>query len=104
MTNQERLRIREQYLLPKVPATRTPQLDGYLKQEVSTAVKSSDKQLVKIQTMVLGAVAPLTSVLETHQRGADQDSKEVLKAVSAALELIGNAGEQISHLQREKLQ
>ena len=53
--------------------------------------------------MVLDAVAPLTSVLETHQRGVDLDSKEVLKVVSAALELVGNAGAQISHLLREKV-
>ena len=53
--------------------------------------------------MVLDAVAPLTLVLETHQRGADLDSKEVLKTVSAALELFGTAGAHVSHLQIEKV-
>ena len=83
VSNQERLKIWQQYCLPKVPATRTPQLDSYIKQEVSSGVKAGDKHLARIQTFVLDALAPLTSLVETHNKGERLEEKEVLKAVTA---------------------
>ena len=103
VSNQERLKIRQQYPSPKVPATRTPQLDSYIKQEVSSGVKGGDKHLVRIQTFVLDALAPLTSLVETHNKGECLKEKEVLKAVTAAMELIGNASSNISRIRREKV-
>ena len=39
VTNETRKRVRTSYPLPKVPATRSPQLDTFLKQEVSMNTK-----------------------------------------------------------------
>ena len=103
LSNKVRLRTRNQYLLPKVPATKTPQLDTYLKTEVSAGTKTTDRELAKLQSFVLDAMAPLTTIIN----GADSESplpfKETIQAVSAAVELIGNASVRISHLRREKV-
>ena len=40
--------------LPKVPATRTPQLDSIMKPEASSTTKATDKQLAKVQTLLIG--------------------------------------------------
>lgn len=40
VSNEDRLKVRNRF---PVPATRTPQLDTYLKSEVTTSVKSTDK-------------------------------------------------------------
>ena len=56
-----RLGVRSAHPLPRVPATRTPQLDPVMKSETSTQVKATDKELASIQTMVLDALAPLTT-------------------------------------------
>ena len=44
-------------------ASRTPQLDSFLKSEVSPATKTTDKELASIQTYVLDALAPLSAIL-----------------------------------------
>jgi hypothetical protein len=56
--NSTRLATRRQFPLPKVPATRTPQLDQVIRGEVSSSVKTGDKELAKIQTYLFDAVAP----------------------------------------------
>ena len=94
--NSTRLATRRQFPLPKVPATRTPKLDQVIRGEVSSSVKTGDKELAKIQTYLLDAVAPLTSVLEC----AKEDTSA---AVSAALQLLGNANAKLSNLRREKV-
>ena len=79
---------------------RTPKLD---KQEISLATKSADKEMAKIQTLVLDAVAPLTALLETEASEEDPSQEEVLAATSTALELLGNANARISCPRREKV-
>ena len=68
-----------------------------MKSETSTGVKAVDKELGHIQTFVLDALAPLTSLLE------DCEDKAVVDTVSVAVQLIGNASARISHLRREKV-
>ena len=51
--NRDRMQIRGHYPLPKVPATRTPQLDSIMKPEASSTTKATDKQLAKVQTLLL---------------------------------------------------
>ena len=88
--NSERKQLRDPYPLPKVPATRTPQLDPIMKPEASATTKALYKQLAKVQTLVLDTLAPLTSVVEAHNRGDTLDQREVLQAVKAAIGLLGN--------------
>lgn len=48
--------------LPTVPSSRTPKLDNFLKSEVSSNCKTSDKELVRIQHHMLDALAPLSAI------------------------------------------
>ena len=73
MLNKEKLTRRSRYPLPKVSATRNPQLDSFMKPEVSSATKSADRELAKVQTLILDALAPLTSILEGGNRGERLD-------------------------------
>ena len=57
----DRLKIRNTYPLPQVSASRTPQLDSYLKPEIPPASKATNKELALIQTHVLDALAPLSA-------------------------------------------
>ena len=101
--NSDRKVLRDRYPLPKVPATRTPQLDTIMKPEASPATKATDKQLSKVQTLLLDSLAPLTSLLENHHRGETLDHKRVIQAVRTAIELIANANANMSHLRRERV-
>ena len=94
------LQIRKSYPLPTI---RTPQLDKIMKSEVSVATKSFDKQLAKLQTLLLDSLTLLTALLETHHKGELLDSSETLRAVKAIVQLIGNANSNMSHLQRVRI-
>ncbi len=89
LRNDAHLKARRRYPLPKVPATRTPQLDGFIKGEVSTATRNADKELTRLQSLVLDSLAPLIHLLEAEQRGGPPMWEEAKKAVVAATELVG---------------
>ena len=97
--NSVRLQTQGKYPLPKVIATKTPHLDSYLKTELSSVTRSDDKELAKIQTFMLDALAPLTLILEVDSEKVSYD--EVMDAIKAAVALIGNANAKISHLRRQ---
>ena len=101
--NSERREIRDKFPLPKVPATRPAQLDPMMKSETSSATKVVDKQLAKVQTMLLDSLALLTSILETHHKGDTLDQKDVIQAVRSGIQLIGNANAHLVHLRRERI-
>ena len=98
--NGVRRRTRSRYPLPKVHATKTPQLDPFMKSEISAGIKSGDKDLARIQTFVLDAFAPLSTLLE---KGDAMSSQETMNAVVTAVELLGNANARISRIRREKV-
>ena len=98
LPNSERLKSRNNCALPKVPATKTPSLDGYLKSELSRATKAADKELATIQTYVLDALSPLIAIIEVDTKGENITNTQGVNAVKAAIELIGNANARISHL------
>ena len=103
--NTAHLEVRKPYPLPKVVQTKTPQLDSFMKEELSSTAKAEDKELAKIQTFVLDALAPLTAVLEASgaNEGANELSiDEVVNATTAAVALIGNASANITHLRCKK--
>ena len=101
--NSERKDIRDRYPLPKVPATRPAQLDPMMKSETSSATKATDKQLARVQTLLLDSLAPLTSILEAHHIGDILDQKEIVHAVKSGMQLIGNANAHLLHLRRERV-
>ena len=74
-----------------------------MKSEASAATKATDKQLVKVQTLLLDSLAPLTSILETHNNGESLDLRGVIRAVRSGITLIGNANCHLLHLRRERI-
>ena len=100
VTNESRKRTRNKYPLPKVPATRTPRLDHFMRTETPQNVKSLDRDLARIQTFVLDAIAPLTAISENLGKFSGED---VEQATTSAIKLIGNASTRISRLRREKV-
>ena len=98
VSNSTRERIRGHYQLPRVVATKSPNLDAFLKAEIPAHAKGLDKELAKVQSFVLDALAPVTSLLER-----DLSPSAVYEAAVATTELIGNANARISRLRREKI-
>ena len=74
-----------------------------IKTEVSGGIKTADKELAKIQTFALDAIAPLTAILEADAKDKDWTREQLIGATKAALQLIGNTSAKISHLRREKV-
>ena len=103
LPNGARLQTRNAFPLPQVVATRIPQLDSFIKLEVSQPVKTSDKEWARIQTFVLDALAPLTSLLETDSKGETITHDQALEAAVTAVQLLGNASAQITHGRRTKV-
>jgi len=95
----DRMKARNTYSLPKVAASRTPQLDNFIKMEIQPATKAADKELAVIQSHVLDALAPLSAILETK----DDVPEETMKVATDAIKLLGNASARISHLRRTKV-
>ena len=93
----------ECFPLLQVAATRTPQLDSFIKPEVPQPVKMSDKEWARIQTFVLDALAPLMSLLEIDAKGETITHDQELEAAMAVIQLLGNASAQISHGWRTKV-
>ena len=73
-------------------------MDANMKPKASPATKATNKQLAKVQSLLLDLLAPPTSLLENHHRGETLDQKWVIQAVRTAVKLIGNANVNMSHL------
>ena len=101
VSNEVRKRTRSAFNLPRVPATRTPRLDQFLRSEIPQPVKSLDKELSRLQSFVLDALAPLTALVETSEQEVTPEQMRL--ATTSAISLIGNASAQISRLRREKV-
>jgi len=87
LDNVDCLKVRNVYSLLKVAASRSPQLDSYLRSEMPPATKAVDKQLGINQSHILDALAPLSAILEANE----DVSKETTDAAIAAVKLLGNA-------------
>ena len=75
-----------------------------MRSETSAATKATDKQLVKVQTLYLDTMVPLTSVVEAHTTGDMQEAlQELRQAIKVTLQLLGNANAHMSHLRRERV-
>ena len=56
-----------------------------------------------MQTLLLDALAPLTSILEGDNKGETLDHGEVINATKVAVELLGNASAHVTHAWRTKV-
>ena len=71
-----------------MPDTKSSVLDTYLKPEVFQNVKAADKELGSIQSAVLDAMAPLTSIVEADAKGDNVTHKQAVNAAKATIELV----------------
>ena len=74
-------RLRSTYQLPRIVATKSPNLDAFLKPEVPANAKGLDKDLAKVQSFLLDTLAPITSMLEHTIRG--------IRGCDAARQILG---------------
>ena len=70
LTNESRKHTRNWYNLPKLDATRTLKLDPVIKTQQA---RSADKELARIQTFLLDAMAPISAILESVDKMAVED-------------------------------
>ncbi len=103
LPNEARLRVRRQFALPDVEATKVPQMDFFVKSHASNAAKSTDRELAKLQALINDGIAPITAILTKGDKEESMSGDEVLKAAESAAELLGNASAKLSQLRREKL-
>ena len=75
----------------------------FIKPEIPQAVKAADKELAKLQTFVLDALAPLTSLLESNAKEETITHDQALDAAKAATQLLGSAAAQINHVRKTKM-
>ena len=73
LTNESRKHTRNWYNLPKVDATRTLKLDPVIKTLAPQQARSADKELARIQTFLLDAMAPISAILESVDEMAVED-------------------------------
>ena len=90
LSNTNCIKMRSCFPLPKVLTTKTPHLDSFMKTEISSTTKATDRDLAKIQMFILDTLAPLTSVIEHDNQGDSLLHQEVLTAIRTAVQLIGN--------------
>ena len=99
--NSSRIGILKSFGKPKVPQTKTPRLDDYLKEEVSKKCKQLDKELAKVHTFMLDAMAPLIQLRDLDWESAS--GEDVSMCVDGAIRLLGNASSRMATLRRESV-
>ena len=82
LPNTTRLQVQGTYPLPKVAATRSSARDPYLRPEVSSSVKTEDKELAKIQAFVLDVLAPLAPLTAILKERTSQVRSPMLRAAN----------------------
>ena len=101
--NEKCLKSRNAYSLPRVEATKTPKLGGFVRSEISQQAKSFDSQMQRLQSFVLDSVAPLMAIMETYAKGETVSHKQAVTAATAAIELVVNTSAQLSHYRRTRI-
>ena len=81
--------------MPACDATKCPKLDNTVKAQVPKDCKDEDRPLAGLEALVLDAVGPLITLLELQHTGY-LTPEAVAKAVTQALQFIGNASANMS--------
>ena len=97
--NGTRRQWRQVYGMQVCDATKYLRLDATIKAQVLKACKDGDRPLARLQTLLLDAVGPLTSLVEQWQKG-HLTPKAAAEAVTQALRFLGNASAAISQERR----
>ena len=59
------------------------------------STKVADKDMARVQTFILDALVPLTSIVEADAKGDKVTNKQAVNVTKTAIELIGNVKEVI---------
>ena len=111
LTKEQREALFKKHPRPDLEVTLAPRVDKYVSDFLGKKLpKEQDTEFMKIQTVVLACVRPLTSAWQKLlERGLQQDTEMVVPAkddltlIQHSLCLIGNASEYISQTRRAKI-
>ena len=83
------------------PHTKCPKLDSAIQSRLPKHAKDADRNLVRMQTLVLDAAAPLINTPEAARVGS-LTIRDAAESAQLALKLLGNASAIISTERRRK--
>ena len=95
ISNERRRSLKRKQPTPDTPFTKCPKLDPTIKSMLPKPAKNADRNLARLQTLVLDAAAPLLSTLEAARSGS-LTPKGAAESAQLALKLLGNASANIS--------
>ena len=101
ISNERRRSLKRKQPIPDTPFTKCPKLDPTIQSRLPKPAKDADRNLARIQTLVLDAAAPLLSTLEAARSGS-LTPKGAAESAQLALKLLGNASANISTERRRK--
>ena len=84
-------------LIPDTPFTKCPKLDPTIQSRLPKPAKDADHNLVRLQTLLLNATAPLRG-----DKNGSLTPKSAAESAQLALKLLGNASANISTERRRK--
>lgn len=99
--NERRRGLKRKQPTPDTPFTKCPKLDPAIQSRLPKTAKDADRNLARLQTLVLDAAAPLLSTLEAARNGS-LTSKDAAESAQLALKLLGNASANMSMERRRK--
>ena len=101
ISNERRRSLKRKQPIPDTPFTKCPKLDPTIQPRLPKPAKDADRNLARLQTLVLDAAAPLLSTLEAARSGS-LTPKGAAESAQLALKLLGNASANISTERRRK--
>ena len=101
ISNERQRSLKRKQPIPDTPFTKCPKLDPTIQSRLPKPAKDADRNLARIQTLVLDAAAPLLSTLEAARSGS-LTPKGAAESAHLALKLLGNASANISTERRRK--
>ena len=101
ISNERRRSLKRKQPIPDTPFTKCPKLDPTIQSRLPKPAKDTDRNLARLQTLVLDAAASLLSTLESARNGS-LTPKSAAESAQLALKLLGNASANISTERRRK--
>ena len=93
--NERRRSLKRKQPIPDTLFTKCPKLDPTIQSRLPKPAKDADRNLTRIQTLVLDAAAPLLNTLEAARSGSFT-SEGTAESAQLTLKLLGNASANIS--------
>ena len=101
ISNEKRRSLKRKQPIPDTPFTKCPKLDPTIQSRFPKPTKDTNRNLARLQILVLDAAAPLLSTLEAARNGS-LTPKSAAESAQLALKLLGNASANILMERRRK--